>query len=193
MYKTEVVDSRNIRKTTVYKILQIVLILFLLFFFALSFHLFGQDSALENFFSTNYNGIIRPILMTIIIFVVVFSLIMRARMKNTKILGSAEIDENEFKFLGTDNTVKTYRWSELEGVVFEFFSTSNRNNPRGCINYLTLLRYSNRETFEIIVENSLSKSELGELLREINKKVPVRIKYSTLFKMIFRDTDFNLR
>jgi hypothetical protein len=192
MYKTDVVDSKNFRKKTVYKIIQIILILLLLFFFSLSFHLFGRDSTIANFFSNNYNRIIQPLLMIIVIIAVVFSMIMRARMKNPKILGTAEIDENEFKFSGIDKIAKSHRWSELEGVTFEFFSTSNRNNPRGCINYLTLLRNSNRETFEIIVENSLSKSELGELLREINMKVPVRIKYSTLFKMIFQDKDFKL-
>jgi hypothetical protein len=193
MFKTEVVDSKNIRKTTVYKIIQIILIIILLFFFSLSFHIFGKDSAIESFISNNYRVVIQPIMMVIVVFVVVFSMIMRARMKNPRVLGSVEIDENELKFIGIDSTVKTYRWSELEGVNFEFFSTSNRNNQRGCLNYLTILKDSNYETFEIIVENSLSKSELGDIFREINIKVPVKIRYSTLFKMIFRDVDFKLR
>jgi hypothetical protein len=192
MFKTEVVDSRNIRKTTVYKIIQIILIFILLLFFSLSFHIFGKDSVLESYISDNYRSVIQPIMMIIVFFVVVFSMIMRARMKNPRILGSVEMNENEFKFIGIDNTAKSYRWSELEGVTFEFFSTSNRNNQRGCLNYLTILGNSTCETFEIIVENSLNKSELGELFREINNKVPVRIRYSSLFKMIFRDNDFKL-
>ena len=193
MFKTEVVDSRNIRKTSVFKIVQIILIVFLLFFFALSFHIFGQDSALENFFRINNEGIIQPIALSIIIIAVVFQMTMRARSKNPRILGSVELDENDFKFSGIDNTVKSFRWSELEGVTFEFFSTCNRNNPRGCFNYLTMLRNLDQETYEIIIENSLVKSDFGEILRVINKKVPVRIKYSVPLKMILRDNDFKLR
>jgi len=191
MLKTQVVDSKNIRKTKVYKIIQIVLILLLLFFFSLSFHIFGKNSEIEKFIQTNYQGVIQPILMVIVVLVVLFSMIMRGRMKNPKILGSVEIDENEFKFTRVDDTIRSYRWSDLEGVDFEFFSTSNRNNQRGCLNYLTL-KGSDSEMFEITIENSLIKSELGEILRVVNKKVPVTVRYSTLFKMIFRDNDFKL-
>jgi hypothetical protein len=66
------------------------------------------------------------------------------------------------------------------------------NNPKGCLNYLTIITNTDKKTFEIVIENSLAKAGLGEQLSEINKKVPVKIKYSTLSKIIFRDKDFKL-
>jgi hypothetical protein len=193
MFKTEVVDSGNIRKTVVYKIAQIILIAFLLFFITLPLHILGQNSAIESFFRNNNASIVQPVAMAIIVIALIFSMIMKARMKNPKVLGSVKLDENEFNFLGIDNMVQSYSWGELEGINFEFFSTVNRNNPRGCCNYLTLLKYSNQVTYEIVIENSLSKSELGELLREINKKIPVKIKYALLMKKIFPDNDLKLK
>lgn len=192
MFKTDVVNSKNIRKTTGYKIVQIILIPFLLFFFSLSLNLFGSDSAIQTFFRGENSQAFRQLSILIVLGVLIFSMIVRARLKNPAKLGSVEIDDNGLKFIDNDHSEQTYRWSELDKVSFEFFSTSNSANPRGCLNYFTLLKNQNKNTFEILIDNSLTKAEIGELLREINKKVPVKIKYRALYKIIFGDNDFKL-
>jgi hypothetical protein len=190
MFKTQVVDSRNIRKTIGYKVIQIVLIPVLLFIIALSFHLFGHDSAIEKFFRENQSSIMRPIAFTIIILALGFSLITKSRMKNPRLLGNIELDEKGFRFLANNNIEYSGSWDNTRFVSFEYFSSANINNPRGCQNYLTIVDVEGIKTYEITIESSLIKADLGEILRSVNTKIPVRVRYTTPLKKIFRDNDF---
>jgi len=192
MFKTQVVNSRNIRKTTAYKAFQLAIIPILLFFVAMSFGLFGHDSAVETFFRENQSSIIRPIAIIIIILGIGLSLMMKTRMKNPQILGDIEMDEKGFRFLTNQKVDFSGLWSNTRFVTLEFFSSANINNPRGCLNYLTIIGNNGVRTFEIIIDNSLIKADLGELLREINSKIPVKVSYSIPLKKIFGDNDLKL-
>jgi hypothetical protein len=192
MFKTKVVNSRNIRKTTAYKAFQFALIPVLLFFVAMSFGLLGHDSAIETFFHENQSSIIRPIAIIIIILGVGLSLMMKTRLKNPQMLGDLEIDEKGFRFLTNEKVDFSGSWSDTRFVKLEFFSSANINNPQGCLNYLTIIGNQGVRTFEIIIENSLIKADLGELLRKINSKIPVKVSYSIPLKKIFGDNDLKL-
>jgi hypothetical protein len=193
MFKTQVVNSRNIRKTLIYKIMRIIFILFLLFMVAMLFHLFGKDSSVEVFFRDSQTSVIRQVaILFIIIAAGGISFVGKSRLRNLQILGNIELDKKGFHFLSNDQTEYLKDWSEIRFITFEFFSSSNANNPRGCFNYLTFFGQQDVKTYEIVIENSLVKAELGEFLREINHKIPVKVKYVSLFKNMFRDRDFKL-
>jgi hypothetical protein len=190
MFRTQVVDSRNIRKTVAYKVGQIILIPVLLFLVAISFHVFGKDSAIEKFFRENQSSVIQPIVIVIVVLAVMMSIMMKSRMKNPRILGNLEMDEKGFRFLYNDKEQYSGKWSDTRFVSFEFYSSANINNPRGCMNYLTIVDLNGVKTFEFLIESSLVKADLGEFLRELRMKIPIKVSYSTPMKKIFRDNDF---
>jgi hypothetical protein len=192
MLKTQVVNSRNIRKTLLYKIVMIVFIPIIFIMVAISLHLFGKDSPIEVFFRENQTTVIRQFAFVFIIIAVGISFVGKSRLRNPQILGNIEIDKNGFRFLVNEQVEYSSNWGDIRYVSFEFFSSSNLNNPRGCLNYLTIGGQHEVKTYEIVIENSLVKADFGELLREINKKIPVKVKYVTLLKIIFRDNDLKL-
>jgi len=192
MFNTQVVNSRNIRKTLIYKIIMIAFIPIILLMVAMSLHLFGKDSPIEVFFRENQDTVVRQIAIALIIIAVGISIVSKSRLRNPQILGNIEIDKNGFRFLVNEKVEYSSNWDNIRYVTFEFFSTSNLNNPRGCLNYLTIAGQHEVKTYEIVIENSLVKADFGELLREINKKIPVKVKYVTLLKIVFRDNDFKL-
>lgn len=193
MEKYQVVNSRNLSKTLLYKIIIAVLVLFFLFLFALSSNWFGEGSALETFFFKNESSIMSPISIGLVIIAVAFSVVMRSRMRNPIPLGVLELDEQGYTFAGMNNAQTRGTWNNARYVAFEFFSVASINNPKGCLNYLTIVDNLGIHTFEILIESSLAKSGLGDQLRQINMKVPVKVKYAHLIKKIFRDKDLSLR
>lgn len=188
MFKTEVVNSRNIGKTTAYKVFIVIFTIIIFTFIASSYNLFGENFALKKFLRQHSQ------IIPIIIFIpaVAVSIITRSRLRNPIILGQLEMDENEMRYIANDESVQTYSWSGYDNISFKFFSTRTTNNPKGCLNYLTLIKNKDKKTFEIVIENSLTKAEFGDLLREINKKVTVKIKYASLLKILFKDSDLKL-
>ena len=192
MFKTQVVDSRNFRKTITFKILRILLIPILLFLVAISLRLFGKDSAIETFLHNNQTTVMQPLAIAIMMIAVAMSLIMKSRMKNPRLLGIIEMDDNGFRYLVNDKIEYTEHWRETSFILLEFYSTTNRNNPTGCMNYLTIVDQNGLKNFEIVVENSLMKADLGELLRQINQKVPIKVRYTIPIKKIIGDKDLKV-
>ena len=192
MFKTEVINSRNIRKTIAYKVFLFVLTLFLLLIIALSFNIFGQDSAIGTLFHKNQSQVMQPLAIVIIILSLVFSFIMKSRMKNPLILGDLEMDEKGYRLLFNDKEEYSCNWNDTYFIALEFYSSANRNNPSGCMNYLNIADKNGVRTYEILIENSLVKADLGEFLRVINTKIPVKIRYTLLLKKILRDNDLKL-
>lgn len=190
MFKSKIVNSRNIRKTVWYKVIQIIIIAVLLFFIASAYHLFGVDTLVRDFLKGHDARFINTISYSIIFLGIIFVMISRNRLKNPKILGEIELDENELRIIEKDEVTSRYEWNSLEGVVFEFYSVAGRNNPLGCINYLTIIKNSNKKTFEILIENSLTKADLGDTLKAVSSKVPVKVNYSIWLKRIIKDADF---
>jgi len=190
MFKSQIVDSRNIRKTLAYKVGRIILIPVLLFLVALSFHVFGKDSAIETFFRENQSSVVQPIAFVIIIIALVMSFIMKSRIRNPRILGNFEMDELGFRLFFNDKTEYTGYWSNTRFLMFEFYSSATVNNPRGCMNYLTIVDKNGVKTFEFLIESALVKADLGEFLRVLKSKIPVRINYAIPMRKIFRDNDF---
>jgi hypothetical protein len=170
----------------------IAFIPFILFLVAMSLHLFGKDSSVEVFFRENQTTVMRQIAIVFIILAVGISFVGKSRLRNPLMLGNIEIDNTGFRFLVNEQVEYSSKWDDIHNVSFEFFSTSNLNNPRGCLNYLTIVGQQEVKTYEIIIDNSLVKADFGELLREINKNTPVKVKYVNLLKIIFRDNDFKL-
>lgn len=193
MEKYQVVNSRNLSKTLLYKIIIAVLVLFFLFLFALSSNWFGEGSALETFFFKNESSIMSPISIGLVIIAVVFSVVTRSRMRNPIPLGELELNEQGYTFTGMNNAQTRGTWNNARYVVLEFFSASSLNNPKGCLNYLTIVDNLGTHTYEILIESSLAKSGLGDQLRQLNTKVPVKVKFVHLIKKIFRDKDLSLR
>jgi len=193
MEKYAVVNSRNLTKTLLYKIILTLLVLFFLFLFALSSNWFGEGSALETFFFKNESSVMTPISIGIVIIAVILSVVTRSRMRNPIPLGTLELDEQGYTFTGMDNGQTRGTWNNARYVVLEFFSVAKMNNPKGCLNYLTIVDNLGTHTYEILIESSLAKSGLGDQLRQINTKVPVKVKYAQLIKQIFRDKDLSLR
>lgn len=192
MFKTQFVDSRNIRKTLAYKIFQIALIPVLLFIVALSFNVFGKDSAIETFFRENQSSIVQPIALVIVVIAVGLSMMMKSRMRNPIVYGNLEMDEKGFRYLFNDKTEISGSWSNVRFVSLEFYSAATVSNPRGCMNYLTIVDNNGVRTHEILIENSLVKADLGELLRQISTKVPVKVKFTIPLKKIIRDNDLKI-
>jgi hypothetical protein len=190
MFKTQVVDSRNIRKTVAYKVGRIVLIPILLFLIALSFHFFGKDSAIERFFRENQSSIMQPFAIGIIILGLGLSIMMKMRLKNPMILGNLEMDEKGYRFIYNEKVEYSGYWNDTRFVSFEFYSSANSKNPRGCMNYLTILDKNGVKTFEFLIESSLVKADLGEFLRQLKTKIPIKITYAIPMKRVFHDNDF---
>ncbi|HNZ71197.1 MAG TPA: hypothetical protein PKJ43_01170, partial [Prolixibacteraceae bacterium] len=136
MEKYAVVNSRNLTKTLLYKIILTLLVLFFLFLFALSSNWFGEGSALETFFFKNESSVMTPISIGIVIIAVILSVVTRSRMRNPIPLGTLELDEQGYTFTGMDNGQTRGTWNNARYVVFEFFSVAKMNNPKGCLNYL---------------------------------------------------------
>jgi hypothetical protein len=113
MFKTEVVNSRNIQKTVFAKILYIFLIFIIFFLIFSHFNLWGEKSQMGTFLQDVYSNFFRYIAIGIIILGVILSIIMKSRMKNPNILGSVEIDESELRFISVDNQMQTFSWENI--------------------------------------------------------------------------------
>ena len=192
MFRTEVVKSKNLRKTLFFKIYNGLAIILLLFILSMTLKVFGPETAIFQFIKTHYN-VIQPIIMGVAFLLIIISLYTRNAAKNTVRLGTIELDENELKFLVNDEIQETISITDISSVDFEYYSFRMRGNPLGCMNYLTLHTKNNGEKkYEIVIANTLLKAELGSMLNEINKKVPVKISYSYFLKKLIGDSDFKL-
>jgi hypothetical protein len=81
----------------------------------------------------------------------------------------------------------------IDSIKFELYSFKMRGNPQGCMNYLTVNQRTQTKTYEIVLENTMVKAQLGETLARINEQVPVKINYAYWLKRIFKDSDFHFK
>jgi hypothetical protein len=190
MFRTEVVQSKNLRKSLIFKIYNAISIILLVFIIALVTKMFPEDGAFGKFINENYTSVIQPVVMGIAFFLIIVSIYTRNASKNPKRLGSLELDTNEARFLVDDEVQETIQLSNVEHIEFEFFSFRMRGNPMGCMNYLTFFTNGDSKNYEIVIANTMVKAELGDILREINKTTPVKVKYAYFLKKIFGDRDF---
>lgn len=190
MFRTEVVKTRNLRKTVFFKIYNAIAILLFLFVLSVILHLFGKDSAIEIYIQENYTSVFQPAVMAVALAIFAFSIYTKNAAKNPKRLGSVEIDENEIRYLIEDELHETLSFSEVKSIEFEFFSFRMRGNPMGSMNYLTFHTNSGDKAYEIVIANSLVKAEFGELLSNLNKNIPVTVKFAYFLKRIIGDNDF---
>lgn len=190
MFRTEVVASKNIRKTLFFKIYNVVAVLVFAFILLMVLNVFGPETAIGKLIQEHYNDVIRPAVLILAFIIFISSMISKSATKSPKRLGSVEIDENEIRYLVEDELKETISIDELSSIEFEFFSFRMRGNPMGCMNYLKLNKPNETKTFEIVIANSLTKADLGDILRTINKKKPVKVTYTYFLKKLLKDNDF---
>lgn len=191
MFRTEVVQSKNLRKSLFFKIYNVVAFLILLFILSITLKLFPVDSEIFIFIKENYNNIFQPAIMGVAFLLIIASMYTRNAAKNPIRLGSIELNETELRYLVDDELQETILLNNVASIDFEFFSFRMRGNPMGCMNYLTIRTKNNNEKkYEIVIANSLVKAEFGSLLNEINKKVPVKVSFAYFLKKIIGDSDF---
>ncbi|HKK81322.1 MAG TPA: hypothetical protein VJ909_03695 [Prolixibacteraceae bacterium] len=190
MFRTEVVKSKNLRKSIIFKVYNAISIILLIFIIALVTKIFPEESEIGKFINENYTSIIQPVVMGIAFFLIIISIYTRNASKNPKRIGSLELDTNEARFLIDDEVQETIALDKVKSIEFEFFSFRMRGNPMGCMNYLTFFTNDEDKNYEIVIANTMVKAELGDLLREINKTTPVKVKYAYFLKKIFGDRDF---
>lgn len=160
MFRTEVVKSKNLRKTLFFKIYNVLAILMVLFIFSITFKVYPPDSTMGQFIAKNYNNIIQPIVMGVALVLIMASSYTRNSSKSPKRLGSLEIDDATFRYLVEDEVVETIDINTIESLEFEFFSFAMRGNPRGCMNYLTLKTKSEVKIYEILIQCRLVNNYL---------------------------------
>lgn len=190
MFRTEVVASKNIRKTVFYKVYNAIAIVVFVAILLMVSNVFSPESAIQKFISEHYNDVIRPAILIIAFLIFITSMLVRNAMKSPKRLGSLEMDENEVRYLVNDELQETVQMKDVQSVEFEFYSFRMRGNPMGCMNYLTFKNYHGEKTYEIVIANTLVKAEFGELLRKINQKIPVKVTYAYFLRKILKDSDF---
>ncbi|MCF8361412.1 MAG: hypothetical protein K9G70_02185 [Prolixibacteraceae bacterium] len=190
MFRTEVVKSKNLRKSIIFKVYNAISIILLVFIIALVTNLIPPDTEIGKFINDNYTSVIQPLVMGIAFLLIVVSIYTRNASKNPKRLGSLELDTKEARFLIDDEVQETISMEKVKNIDFEFFSFRMRGNPMGCMNYLTFHTNGEAKNYEIVIANTMVKSELGDLLREINKTTPVNVKYAYFLKRILGDRDF---
>ncbi|MBN1769002.1 MAG: hypothetical protein JXR50_04685 [Prolixibacteraceae bacterium] len=191
MFRTEVVKSKNIRKSILYKVFNGISILLLVFIIVLVSNVIPDDSALGKIITVNYDSIIQPVVMGIAFLLIIISIYTRNASKNPKRIGSLELTSDEVRFLINDELQETLKIDEVSSIDFEYYSFRMRGNPMGCMNYLTFNTDNESKKFEIVIANTMVKAELGEVFNTISEKVPVNVKYAYFMKKIFKDSDFN--
>ncbi|MBN2805937.1 MAG: hypothetical protein JXR22_04710 [Prolixibacteraceae bacterium] len=190
MFRTEVVASKNIRKSVYYKVFNGFAIVVFLSILIMMSNLFGADSQVGKFIAEHYNDVIRPVILGLALVIFLTSMLVRNAMKSPKRLGSLEMDENEVRYLVNDELQETILLSDVQSIEFEYYSFRMRGNPMGCMNYLTLVNTHGTKTYEIVIANTMVKAEFGELLAKINQKIPVKVNYAYFLKRILKDSDF---
>lgn len=193
MLRTEVVVSKNIRKTLFYKLFNVISILVFIAILLMVTNVFSPESSIGQYIREHYNDVIRPGVLIIAFIIFVTSTITRSMTKNPKRLGSLEMDENEIRFLVDDELQKTHSVEALESIEFEFYSFRMRGNPSGCMNYLKLVDANGETSYEITIANSMVKAELGDILSKINQKKPVKVSYAYFVKRLLKDSDFEFK
>lgn len=192
MFKTQVVNSRNIRRTKAFKITITIFVIMLIMMALLSSGIFVLTPELRDFLQKNHESIIRPVAILLIILAAGLSIFIKSRMKNPIFIGNIELDDKGYRFIVDGKVEYACEWAKTRFVKFEFLSEARFKNPLGCQNYLTIVDNQGIRTYEIIIENSLIKANLGEMLRLINNKVPVKVDYTIPLKNIFKDNDLKL-
>ena len=190
MLRTEVVASKNIRKTLFFKIYNGLAIVLVIFILMMLLHVFGTGSAIGKFIQEHYNDVVRPAILIAAFVIFIASIVSRSAAKSPKRLGSIEIDESEIKYLVDDEIKESIPISEIRKIDFEYFSFRMRGNPMGCMNYLKIDTSKGEKKYEIVIANSLVKAELGDTLAKINQKVPVKVSYAYFLNKILKDRDF---
>ena len=191
MIRTEVLQTKNLRKSILFKILNVLAILIVIFILFGS-KIFGSNEEIKQLFADNYNTIIRPAIYAITVIILGVSFYTTSKIKSPKRLGALEIEEDEIRYIEHDEVLETYKISDLKGINFEFYSIRMRSNPLGALNYLTLITRNGERMFEITVGNSMEKAELGELFRKMNEKIPVKIKFAYFLKKLLKDKDLSV-
>jgi multidrug transporter EmrE-like cation transporter len=190
MFRTEVVASKNIRKSVFYKVFNGVAIVVFLSIVLLMSNVFGPESSMQKFINSHYNDVIRPVILGLALAIFVTSMLVRNAMKSPKRLGSLEMDENEVRYLVEDELQETVLLKDVQSIEFEYYSFRMRGNPMGCMNYLTLKNLHGEKTYEIVIANTMVKATFGALLQKINQKIPVKVTYAYFLKRILKDSDF---
>ncbi|MDA3817993.1 MAG: hypothetical protein PF486_11500 [Prolixibacteraceae bacterium] len=190
MFRTEVVKSKNLRKSIIFKVYNAISIILLVFIIALVTKIIPPETEIGKFINENYTSVIQPLVMGVAFFLIIVSIYTRNASKNPKRLGSLELDTKEARFLVDDEVQETISIEQVKHIEFEFFSFRMRGNPMGGMNYLTFYTNGEAKNYEIVIANTMVKSELGDLLREINQTTPVKVKFAYFLKRIFGDRDF---
>jgi hypothetical protein len=191
MFRTEVVKSKNLRKTAAFKLANTIAFFLLFFIIILTTNILGSDSVIIKWIHEHYSTIVSPILLTLAVAIVIFSMVSSSFIRSPKRLGSIEIDENEIRYLENDEIIETLPIEEISKINFEYYSTRLRSNPAGCMNYLTFFTRKENKTYEIVVGNSMDKASLGEELERLSKKIETQVRYTNLIKKMLKDKDFN--
>lgn len=191
MIRTEVLQTKNLRKSLLFKIVNIVAILLMLFILFAS-KIFESNEQIKQLFADNYRTIIRPTIYALTIIIIGISLYVNSKIKSPIRLGAIEIDEDEFRYIEHDEILETYKVENLKAIDFEFYSIRMRSNPLGALNYLTLQTKDGKRSFEITVGNNMEKAELGDLFRKMNTKIPVTIRFSYFMKKLLKDKDLQI-
>lgn len=192
MIRTEVLQTKNLRKSILFKAVNIIAVLIVLFILSISLNLFGSSESINQFFADNYDKVVKPVIYGVALLIIVVSMYTNSKIKSPKRLGTLEIEENEFRYIEHDEVLETYQLEDLKAIDFEFYSIRMRSNPNGALNYLTLTTKTEQRTFEISVGNSMEKAELGNILKSMNQKIPVSINFSYSLKKLFKDKDLQL-
>lgn len=190
MFRTEVVKSKNLRKSPIFIVYNVVAITTFTFIMLMLLNVFGDNTSIGKFINENYNNVVKPIILGVAFVVIIFSNFMRSRVKSPLRLGSLEIDENKMNYLIDDEIKETIAVQDIKAINFEFYSFRMRGNPMGCMNYLTIDTKNGEKKYEILVANSMVKAELGELLNTFNTKFPVKVTYALLIRKLIGDKDF---
>ena len=191
MVRTEVLQTKNLRKSIIFKIAQILAFVILLIFLAI-FFVFKGNEQVQQLLAENYDTIIKPAILGIAVVIFGINMYTTSKIKSPIRLGSLEIEEEEIRYIEHDEILETYKIEDLNAINFEFFSIRMRSNPLGGLNYLTLQTKDGKRQFEITVGNTMEKAELGDLFRKINTKTPVTIHFSYFMKKLLKDKDLKI-
>jgi hypothetical protein len=55
------------------------------------------------------------------------------------------------------------------------------------MNYFTLYSGYGEKTYRVVIKNTFTKAELADILSKVNKKIPVRLKFTRPVSQLFGD------
>jgi hypothetical protein len=128
MFRTEVVESKNLRKTVFFKIYNGISILLLILIIVIISKVFPPESTIGKFIAENYTSIIQPVVMGVAFLLIIMSVYTRNSSKNPKRIGSLELDTNEARFLINDELQETIKVDDVDSVDFVFYQNERQSD-----------------------------------------------------------------